>query len=321
MNRMKKTLAAVVTMLMALPFVANAQTVTFEDDYFTYEKVTDSTVKIIGFSTKFSEKASTDVLHEDGKIYLTRWGAPFTEPVIDGTRLDITTIGELAFSPDNPLYDSWPEGKELCKSIVVLETTWSSLTKIEDKAFMNCENLSDISLGNMTYPHKPMSYIGKFAFAGTKLYNVYWTSDCKTIEDGCFANIPTLTGFSSSSSRSDRRSGSSNGVGTLLAIVIAIACTALAYFFTLLTRFAISRKREFMADAGGAELCGNPRALASALRKISGDPGLAHIERDDVAQLFIVHPQPHQQSLLSSFNSLFATHPDTAERIRILEQF
>lgn len=196
MNRMKKTLAAVVTMLMALPFVANAQTVTFEDDYFTYEKVTDSTVKIIGFSTKFSEKASTDVLHEDGKIYLTRWGAPYTEPVIDGTRLDITTIGELAFSPDNPLYDSWPEGKELCKNIVSLETTWSSLTKIEDKAFMNCENLSDISLGNMTYPHKPMSYIGKFAFAGTKLYNVYWTSDCKTIEDGCFANIPTLTGFS-----------------------------------------------------------------------------------------------------------------------------
>ncbi len=128
-------------------------------------------------------------------------------------------------------------------------------------------------------------------------------------------------GFSSSSSRSDRRGGSSNGVGTLLAIVIAIACTALAYFFTLLTRFAISRKREFMADAGGAELCGNPRALASALRKISGDPGLAHIERDDVAQLFIVHPQPHQQSFLSSFNSLFATHPDTAERIRILEQF
>ena len=129
-------------------------------------------------------------------------------------------------------------------------------------------------------------------------------------------------GFSgSSNSRSERREGGSGGIGVLLAIVVAIICTAIAYFFTLLTRFAISRKREFMADAGGAELCGNPRALASALRKISGDPGLSQVERDDVAQLFIIHPQKLGQSFLDSFNSLFSTHPDTAERIRILEQF
>ena len=128
-------------------------------------------------------------------------------------------------------------------------------------------------------------------------------------------------GFSSSSSGSkDRREGGGSA-GTLLAIVVAIVCTAIAYFFTLLTRFAISRKREFMADAGGAELCGNPRALASALRKISGDPGLSHVERDDVAQLFIIHPKKLQQSFFDGLSSLFATHPDTAERIRILEQF
>ena len=126
-------------------------------------------------------------------------------------------------------------------------------------------------------------------------------------------------GFNSSSNRGKKEGG--GGVGILAAIVIAIICTAIAYFFTLLTRFAISRKREFMADAGGAELCGNPLALASALRKISNDPGLNHVERDDVAQLFIIHPKKMKQSFLSSFNSLFATHPDTAERIRILEQF
>jgi len=128
-------------------------------------------------------------------------------------------------------------------------------------------------------------------------------------------------GFSSSSSDNRNRRDGGGSMGTLLAIVVAIVCTAIAYFFTLLTRFAISRKREFMADAGGAELCGNPRALASALRKISNDPGLTQVERDDVAQLFIIHPRQLKQSFLSGLNSLFATHPDTAERIRILEQF
>ena len=76
-----------------------------------------------------------------------------------------------------------------------------------------------------------------------------------------------------------------------------------------------------MADAGGAELCGNPRALASALRKISGDPGLGHVDREDIAQLYIIHPQAFSEGVMSFVNSLFSTHPSTQERIRILEQF
>ena len=103
--------------------------------------------------------------------------------------------------------------------------------------------------------------------------------------------------------------------------IIAALCCAVAYLFTLLTRFAISRKREYMADAGGAELCGNPLALASALRKISGDPGLENVKRDDIAQLFIIHPQHFAPGLTSFFSSLFSTHPDTIKRIEILEQF
>ena len=76
-----------------------------------------------------------------------------------------------------------------------------------------------------------------------------------------------------------------------------------------------------VADAGGAELCGNPLALASALRKISGDPGLENVKRDDIAQLFIIHPQHFAPGLTSFFSSLFSTHPDTQKRIEILEQF
>ncbi len=129
-------------------------------------------------------------------------------------------------------------------------------------------------------------------------------------------------GFGNNNRRSNAKGGGNNGAGIMVAIIVAIVCTAIAYFFTLLTRFAISRKREFMADAGGAELCGNPQALASALRKISNDPGLDNVSRSDVSQLFICKPDEMKEGFLEkSFSNMFSTHPDTKKRIAILEQF
>ena len=126
--------------------------------------------------------------------------------------------------------------------------------------------------------------------------------------------------FGGSSRRSDSKSGG-NGAGIIVVIAIGAVCCAVAYFFTLITRFAISRRREYMADAGGAELCGNPQALASALRKISDNLGLDKVDREDVAQLFIIHPDEMSAGLLGFRDSLFSTHPDTEHRIEILEQF
>ena len=117
------------------------------------------------------------------------------------------------------------------------------------------------------------------------------------------------------------RSRNKNGASVIVVMIVGLVCAAIAYFFTIITRFAISRKREYMADAGGAELCGDPLALASALRKISNDPGLARSGRDDVAQLFIIHPKDMQEGIMNFFSSLFSTHPDTRKRIEILEQF
>lgn len=112
-----------------------------------------------------------------------------------------------------------------------------------------------------------------------------------------------------------------NGGGVIAVILVAIVLAAVGYFFTLLTRFAISRKREYMADAGGAELCGNPLALASALRKISNDPGLGQVDREDVAQLFIVKPVAFKSEFTNMMSRLFSTHPSTESRIAYLEQF
>ena len=123
-------------------------------------------------------------------------------------------------------------------------------------------------------------------------------------------------------SSDDDNDNRGSGIAVILVLIIGYVLCAIAYLFTALTRFAISRKREYMADAGGAELCGNPLALASALRKISGDPGLQGVKRDDVAQLFIIHAQKLSAGgAMSMLSSLFSTHPDTKKRIEILEQF
>ena len=111
------------------------------------------------------------------------------------------------------------------------------------------------------------------------------------------------------------------GNGAILIILLAMVVAAIGYFFAILMRFAISRKREYLADAGSAEMTKNPLALASALRKISADPDIEAVKREDVAQLFIQHPGKQAKSALSGLSGLFATHPPIEKRRQILEQF
>jgi len=110
-----------------------------------------------------------------------------------------------------------------------------------------------------------------------------------------------------------------NGKGSGMIILIAIVISAVCYFISILMRFGISRSREFMADAGSAEMTKNPDALASALRKIAIDPAIEAVENRDVAQLFIDNPKPSVHGF--SWDNLFATHPPIAKRIELLEQF
>jgi heat shock protein HtpX len=112
------------------------------------------------------------------------------------------------------------------------------------------------------------------------------------------------------------RDGKSNAPVILIIIVLS----AVAYFISILLRFGISRSREFMADAGAAEMTRKPWALAGALRKISGDPLIEAVENKDVAQMFIENPQLSDKKGFS-LGTLFATHPPIQKRITILEQF
>ena len=116
-----------------------------------------------------------------------------------------------------------------------------------------------------------------------------------------------------------RRQGQKGGGGIIL---IALLLAAIGFLISSIFRFAISKKREYMADAGSATITRNPLALASALEKISLDSRIEAVSRKDVAQLFIDNPQAKVKSGISlPFSGIFATHPPIEKRIEILKQF
>ncbi len=114
--------------------------------------------------------------------------------------------------------------------------------------------------------------------------------------------------------RSNRRS---DGRTILVAMVIA----AFAYLLTMLLRFGLSRKREYLADAGAANMTRKPWALASALRKISGNHNVASLQSEDMKEMCIYYKPDESMGFASSLAGLFATHPPIKKRIEILEGF
>jgi len=116
--------------------------------------------------------------------------------------------------------------------------------------------------------------------------------------------------------------GSRNSKGNPIVFIILILLLAsIGYFFSRIFKLAISRRREYLADASAAEMTKKPWALASALRKVSEDSQIEAIKHKDVAQLFIEHPGKESKKKRSGLSSLFATHPPIEKRIQILEQF
>ena len=98
-----------------------------------------------------------------------------------------------------------------------------------------------------------------------------------------------------------------------IAIIIAVALIAVAWLLSVVIRFALSRKREFLADAGSVELTKNPDAMISALRKIEGR-GELQGATSAVMEMCIDNPR-------EGFADLFATHPSVESRVEALVQF
>jgi heat shock protein HtpX len=115
-------------------------------------------------------------------------------------------------------------------------------------------------------------------------------------------------GFRSSSGSSDRGKG-----GAGIAILIAVVLIAVAWALSIVIRFALSRSREYLADAGSVELTKDPDAMISALRKIENRGELAG-STSAVMEMCVDNPR-------QGFADLFATHPPIESRVDALVRY
>lgn len=117
--------------------------------------------------------------------------------------------------------------------------------------------------------------------------------------------------------RFGRRGGSDNNRTNAALFLVAIVGAVLAPLAATIIRLAISRKREFLADASGALITRYPEGLASALEKISKDPNRMRVASSSTAHLFFANPFKGKQRF-NFFTKLFLTHPPIEDRISAL---
>ncbi|MEN6373019.1 MAG: zinc metalloprotease HtpX [Armatimonadota bacterium] len=115
--------------------------------------------------------------------------------------------------------------------------------------------------------------------------------------------------------RSRRRSSDDNNGAQLIWLILALVAAILAPLIAALMQAALSRQREFLADASGALLTRYPEGLASALEKIAADPEPLEAANKATAHLYIYNPL---KDIGGTINNLFDTHPPVEERIRRL---
>jgi heat shock protein HtpX len=175
-------------------------------------------------------------------------------------------------------------------SITVTRGLMNTLTDEELEAVLAHE-LTHIRNSDVRLLIIAVIFVGIFSFVGEILFRGMWR----------VGGVRT--------GRSSRRGG---GQGAGIAIIAALVIIAIAYALAIVIRFALSRRREYLADAGSVELTKNPDAMISALQKISGN---AAVEApSEVREMFI-------ENAHADFTSIFATHPPIAKRIEALAKY
>ena len=178
-------------------------------------------------------------------------------------------------------------------SITVTRGLIESLNDAEIESVLGHE-LTHIRNGDVRMLVIAVVIAGVIAFFGELVFRIF------------FQNM-LWGGGRRSSGDGDRKSGAG------IAIVIAIAIIALVWILSIVIRFALSRQREYLADAGSVELTKNPDAMISALRKIEGRgeiPGA----NSAVMEMCIDNPR-------EGFSNIFDTHPSVEKRVEALVKF
>lgn len=118
--------------------------------------------------------------------------------------------------------------------------------------------------------------------------------------------------------RGRNREGGGEGFAIIAALGLVLAI--LAPFFAQVIKLAMSRRREYLADAEGVRLTRYPPGLAAALKKIAGDPTPMRVANNATGHLWLNQPSRIHGESNHWFENLFNTHPPIQDRIRILEE-
>jgi heat shock protein HtpX len=146
-------------------------------------------------------------------------------------------------------------------------------------------------------------FAGGLTLLGDGLAKLYTNSSSGDVPVG-------LVGHRSGSSGTSDEEAVGGAIAVLISLAIAVLFFCMAHLFALIIHFAISRAREFMADAGAVELTKNPDALIAALNKISGNDEIPGLNANVKAMM-----------ISSSLDGFFATHPPIETRVMALQQF
>lgn len=190
-------------------------------------------------------------------------------------------------------------------SITVTTGLLAALDDHEVEAVLGHE-LTHIRNGDVQMMVVAVIIAGVVGFTAELFFRLFFNSG---MNFGSFRS--SRSSSSSSSSSSDNNKGS--GGGAVFVIILAVALIALAWALSLVVRLALSRSREFLADAGSVELTKNPDAMIGALRKIENRgelPGATSA----VMEMCLDNPR-------EGFADLFATHPSVDSRVAALVKF
>ena len=110
-----------------------------------------------------------------------------------------------------------------------------------------------------------------------------------------------------------RRSSDDDSKGNAILMLVGLIFILLAPLFSQLLQLALSRNREYLADASAVSITRNKDGLINALKKISGDPNILKTANKTTASMYISNPFKKER------DSLFSTHPSTVNRIKKLE--
>jgi len=203
---------------------------------------------------------------------------------------------------DDPALNAFATGRDPEHGAVAITTGLRAALDRDELAGVMAHEMSHIRHYDIRFAMLMATMVGLIVFACDAFWRVMWHGR-----------------WHGTNARSARGGGKGNGAAILIVMAIAIVLAIIAPTLAMLIRFAVSRQREYLADAGAVELTRYPQGLIGALEKLGQSPVPLARGNRATAHLFIVNPlknatkgQGHELS------SVFRTHPPLQERIERL---